>query len=161
MPAAGSGHGCAPSRFVMPLIMMFHGGGKTLEDLRELKGEISLRKLMDMDEMPASCTVGDWLRRTSSEKHGLIGLGNVNDHIVKEVLKRDQRTEYTLDQDATIIEVEKEAAKYSYKKEKGYHPFLGFIFECGMVMDDEFRDGNVPPGSGALESLKRCERKNA
>jgi len=159
MPAAGSGHSYTPSQFVMPLIMMFHGGGKTLEDLRELKGEISLRKLMDMDEMPASCTVGDWLRRTGSEKHGLSGLGKVNDHVVKQILKRDSRTEYTLDQDATIIEVEKDAAQYTYKKEKGYQPFVGFLSESGIVLDDEFRDGNVHPGSGALESLKRCDRK--
>jgi hypothetical protein len=159
MPAPGSGHGYAPSQFVMPLIVMLHGGGKTLEDLREIKGEISLRKLMKMDEMPASCTVGDWLRRTGNEKRGLTGLGKVNDHIVKEVLKRDRRTEYTLDQDATIIEVEKEAAQYTYKKEKGYQPFVSFLSECGMVPDAEFRDGNVHPGWGALESLERCVRK--
>jgi hypothetical protein len=159
MPAAGSGHGYQPSQFVMPLILMLHGGGKTLEDLRELKGEISLRKLLDLDEMPASCTVGDWLRRTGNEKHGLSGLGKVNDHIVKQVLKRDRRTEYTLDQDATIIEAEKDAAQYTYLKEKGYQPFVGFLYEGGMVLDDEFREGNVHPGSGALESLERCDKK--
>ena len=159
IPAAGSGHGYAPSQFVMPLILMLHGGGKTLEDLRELKGEISLRKLMDMDGMPASCTVGDWLRRTGSEKRGLSGLGKVNDHVVKQVLKRDSRTEYTLDQDATIIEVEKEAAQYTYKKEKGYQPFVSFLSESGIVLDDEFREGNVHPGSGSMESLKRCDQK--
>ena len=159
MPAAGSGHGYRPSQFVMPLILMLHGGGKTLEDLRELKGEISLRKLLELDEMPAACTVGDWLRRTGSEKHGLSGLGKVNDHLVKQVLKRARGTEYTLDQDATIIEAEKDAAQYTYLKEKGYQPFVGFLYECGMVLDDEFRDGNVSPGVGALESLKRCDQK--
>jgi hypothetical protein len=59
MPLAGSGHSYRPSQFVMPLILMLHGGGKALEDLREVKGEASLRKLMDMEDMPASCTVGD------------------------------------------------------------------------------------------------------
>jgi hypothetical protein len=159
MPVAGSGHGYTPSQFVMPLILMLHGGGKTLEDLRELKGEISLRKLMEMQEMPASCTVGDWLRRMGNEKRGLSGLGKVNDQVVKQVLKRDSRTEYTLDQDATIIEAEKDAAQYTYLKEKGYQPFAGFLYECGMVLDDEFRDGNVNPGAGAVESLKRCDQK--
>lgn len=159
MPAAGSGHSYRPSQFVMPLILMLHGGGKTLEDLRELKGEINLRKLLEIEEMPAACTVGDWLRRMGSEKRGLSGLGKVNEHLVKQVLKRDRRTEYTLDQDATIIEAEKDAAQYTYLKEKGYQPFVGFLYECGMVLDDEFRDGNVSPGTGALESLKRCDQK--
>jgi hypothetical protein len=158
MPAAGSGHGYRPSRFVMPLIMMFHGGGKTLEDLRELKGEVSLRKLLEMDEMPASCTVGDWLRRTAGERNGLSGLGRVNDQVVNQILKRDKQKEYILDQDATIIEVEKEAAQYTYKKEKGYQPFVSFL-SGGIILDDEFRDGNVHPGSGALASLQRCVQK--
>ena len=45
LPPAGSGHGYRPSQFVMPLILMLHGGGKTLEDLREIKGEILRRAI--------------------------------------------------------------------------------------------------------------------
>lgn len=159
LPLAGSGHSYRPSRFVMPLIIMFHGGGKKLEDLRELRGEISLCQLMGMEQMPAACTVGDWLRRMGENSRGLSGLGKVNAHVVKRVLKRDPRTAYTLDQDATIIESEKYEAQYTYKKEKGYQPFVAFLYELGIIMDDEFRDGNVPAGSGALESLKRCDKK--
>jgi len=159
LPLAGSGHSYKPSRFALPLMLMFHGGGKKLEDLRELRGEISLRKLMDMEEMPSSCTVGDWLRRMGENGRGLTGLGRVNAHLVKKVLKKDLRTEYTLDHDATIIESEKYEAKYTYKKEKGYQPFLGCLYEPGVILDDEFRDGNVPAGFGALESMKRCDKK--
>jgi hypothetical protein len=159
LPLAGSGHSYRPSRFVMPLIIMLHGGGKKLEDLRELRGEISLCKLMDLEKMPAACTVGDWLRRMGENSRGLSGLGKVNAHLVKKVLKKDPRMEYTLDQDATIIESEKYEAKYTYKKEKGYQPFLSCLFELGLVLDDDFRDGNVPAGSGALESMIRCDKK--
>lgn len=159
LPLAGSGHSYKPSRFVLPLILMFHGGGKKLEDLRELKGEISLRKLMDMEEMPASCTIGDWLRRMGENGRGITGLDRVNAHVVKKVLNKAPRTEYTLDHDATIIESEKYEAQYTYKKEKGYQPFLGCLYEPGMILDDEFRDGNVPAGFGALGSMKRCDKK--
>jgi len=159
LPSAGSGHSFTPSQFVMPLILMLHGGGKTLEDLREIKGELSLRKLMEMEEMPASCTVGDWLRRMGRDGRGILGLGRVNDHLVKKILKKDPRTEYTLDHDATIIETEKEEAQYTYKKEKGYQPLLGFLYELDTILDDEFRDGDVPAGFGALESLIRCNQK--
>jgi hypothetical protein len=71
-------------------------------------------------------------------------------------LKRDKRTEYTLDTDATVIESEKEEARWTYKKEKGYQPLLGFIFELGSVLGDEFRDGNIPAGAGAGEFLEAC-----
>ena len=158
LPPAGSGRGYRPSLFVMPLIIMFHGGGRALEDLRELRGEVSLRELMDMEELPAACTVGDWLRRTGENRRGLSGLRKVNAHLVKRVLKKDTRTQYTLDQDATIIESQKYEARYTYRKEKGYQPFLSFLSEIGMILDDEFRDGNIPAGFGALVVLKRCDR---
>jgi hypothetical protein len=157
LPLPGSGRGYRPSKFVIPLILMFHGGGEKLEDLREVKGEVSLRELTEMDEFPASCTVGDWLRRMGENGKGLQGLARVNKHLVTQVLIRDGRKEYTLDNDATIIKSEKEEAKWTYKKEKGYQPLLGFLSELGFVLADEFRDGNVPAGARALEFLKYCE----
>jgi hypothetical protein len=116
LPGPGSGHSYKPSQFVIPQVLMIHGGGKELEDLREIKGEISLRKLLEMNELAASCTVGDWLRRMGKDGRGLLGLGKVNHHAVGEVLGRDSRTEYTLDVDATIIEAEKAKAGWTYQK---------------------------------------------
>ena len=158
LPAPGSGHGYRPSKFVMPLLLMLHGGGKKLEDLREIKGEVSLTKLLGMKEMPASTTIGDWLRRMGEDGEGLEGLGRVNKHEVGEVLRRDARTEYTLDVDATVIEADKEEARWTYKKEKGYQPVLGFLFDLGLIIADEFRDGNVPAQAGAVEFLGLCQR---
>ena len=37
LPKPGSSRGYKPSAFIMPLILMFHGGGKKLEDFREIK----------------------------------------------------------------------------------------------------------------------------
>jgi len=156
LPPPGSGHAYKPSQFVMPLILMLHGGGKKLEDLREIKAEVSLRELLGLKELPASCTVGDWLRRMGWDGRGLWGLGRVNNHVVAEVLKRDWRSEYTLDSDTSVIEAEKAEAQWSYQKEKGYQPLLGFLFELGLVLGDEFRNGNVPAGARAVEFLDFC-----
>ena len=158
LPPPGSGHGYKPSQFVMPLVLMLHGGGKKLENLRGIKGEASLRELLEMKELPASCTVGDWLRRMGKDGRGLWGLGKVNRHEVAEVLRRNSRTEYTLDSDATVIEAEKAEAQWTYKKEKGYQPHLGFLFESGLALGDEFREGNVPAGARAVEFLDSCRR---
>ncbi len=152
----GSGHGYKPSQFVMPLVIMLHGGGKKLEDLREIKAEVSLRELLGMKGVPASRTVGDWLRRMGKDGRGLWGLGKVNRYEVTEVLRRDNRTEYTLDTDATLIEAAKADARWSYQKEKGYQPLLGFLFELGLALGDEFRNGNVPAGVRAVEFLEFC-----
>jgi len=34
---------------------------------------------------------------------------------------------------------------------------LGFLFELGLGLADEFRDGNMPAGAGAVEFLRRCQ----
>ena len=73
VPSPGSGRGYRASEFVMPMLLMFHGGGKKLEDLREIKGEASLRELLDMKRLPAACTIGDWLRRMGQDGRGLEG----------------------------------------------------------------------------------------
>ena len=156
LPRPGSGRGYRPSQFVMPLILMLHGGGKKLEDLREIKGETSLRELLEIESLPASCTIGDWLRRMGEGGKGLYALGKVNRHLVREVIKRDKRNSYTLDVDATVIEAEKREAKVTYKGEKGYPPQIGFLFETGLVLEDEFREGNVPASANAVSFLEKC-----
>lgn len=156
LPKPGSGRGYKSSQFVMPLILMFHGGGKKLEDLREIKGELSLTELLGIENLPASCTIGDWLRRNGEDGKGLLGLGKVNHHLVKEIMLRDKRSSYTLDVDATIIESEKEEAKVTYKGEKGYQPQIGFLFEAGLILEDEFRDGNIPARAGAVSFIDNC-----
>lgn len=159
LPGPGSGRGYKPSEFVIPMILMLHGGGKKLDDLREIEGEVNLRHLLRVNGLPASCTNGDWLRRMGQDGLGLTGLERVNNHMVIEGLRRDKRKGYTLDVDAVVIESEKMEAQWTYKKEKGYQPLLGFLFELGLAIKDEFRDGNVPAGSGIAEFLKSCCEK--
>ena len=119
LPAAGSGHSYKPSAFVMPLVVMLHGGGKKLEDLREIREEEALREVLQINEIPASSTTGDWLRRMGEHEKGLPGLGKVRQHLVNDALKRDSRKGYTLDCDDSIIEAEKYEGQWTFKKEKG------------------------------------------
>jgi len=167
LPLPGSGRGLPPSAYVMPLLMMLHGGGRALEDLRELRAEVSLRKLLKMKHLPASSTVGDWLRRMGKDGRGLEGLDKVNSHLVKQVLVSKGGNEHTLDLDGTIIEAEKAQAQWTYKKVRGYQPLIGFLQGRegkegevrGLIIGDEFRDGNVPSGAKAVAFLERCRQK--
>src|SRR5512136_2311718 len=63
LPAPGSNRGFNPSVIVDRLVLMLQGGGKSLEDLRELRNEDGLMKLLGHNEIPEPDTVGDWLRR--------------------------------------------------------------------------------------------------
>jgi hypothetical protein len=60
-----------------------------------------------------------------------------------------------LDQDATFINTNTKNALYNYLGEKSYEAFNTYCPEYDMVAGTQFRDGNVPPGYGQLEELKR------
>jgi hypothetical protein len=141
---------------------MLQGGGKSLEDLRELKNEEGLMKLIGQDQIPESDTVGDWLRRMGDPKtgqRGLRGLDQVRDKINERILKRDGMKAYTLDADATEIVGEKADAVYTYNGNKGYMPMVGFLYETPVCLCDEFREGNVAPAFGQKEFYLECKRR--
>jgi len=155
LPAPGSGAGYVPSSYVVPLLLMLHGGGRALEDLREIRSDVPLRDLVGLDEIPSPDAVGDWLRRMGSGG-GLSGLGEANVELVGRMLAREDRSDYTLDIDATLIEAEKRDAAFTYKGFKGYAPMVGHLAENGLVLHDEFRTGNDSPGARNLEFLRAC-----
>jgi hypothetical protein len=162
LPGPGSNRGFDASVIVDSLVLMLQGGGRSLEDLRELRNEEGLRKLVGRDEIPEPDTVGDWLRRMGDVKGGQIGLrglDKVRDKINERILKRDGMRQYTLDADATEIVGEKADALFTYHGNKGYMPMLGFLYETPVCLYDEFREGNVPPASGQKEFYLESKRR--
>jgi hypothetical protein len=158
LPGPGSGAGYKNSEYVFPLTMMLNGGGRSLEDLREIRNDEGLREILPLQSIPSSDAMGDWLRRTGNNG-GLAGLGKVNRRFLKRGLKRDGLKGYTLDIDATGIEAEKALAKMTYKGYQGYMPMVGHLAENGLILGDEFREGNESPGSRNFEFIKYCERQ--
>lgn len=156
LPAPGSGAGYRASEHVFPLLLMLNGGGRTLEDTREIREDWGLREVLGLQQMPSADATGHWLRR-SGENGALEALGEVNRKLLKRALKRDRHKDYTLDIDATGIEAEKEAAKMTYKGFKGYMPMVGHLAENGLIVAEEFREGNASPKARNLEFLKHCE----
>jgi hypothetical protein len=65
-----SNRGFDPSVIVDSMVLMLQGGGRSLEDLRELKQEEGLMGLIGRDEIPKPDTVGDWLRRMGDPSRG-------------------------------------------------------------------------------------------
>ncbi|RPJ09954.1 MAG: IS1380 family transposase [Deltaproteobacteria bacterium] len=162
LPPPGSNRGFDPSVIVDGVVLMLQGGGRSLEDLRELKNEEGLMKLIGQDEIPEPDTVGDWLRRMGDPKCGgvgLKGLDQVRDKINGRILKRDGRRVYTLDADATEIIGEKADALYTYNANKGYMPMLGYLYETPVCIYDEFREGNVSPQSGQKAFYLECKKR--
>ena len=163
VPGPGSNRGYAPSVFVDRLILMLQAGGRSLEDLRALRREAGLMRLLDRAALPDPDTLGDWLRRMgapTTRQAGLVGLGQVRDVLNARLLRRDGHETDTLDVDATLIEGEKRDAHWSYLGARGYMPLLGVLFETPVCLGDEFREGNVSPGAGHRACKARMPKGN-
>jgi Transposase DDE domain group 1 len=162
LPGPGSNRGFDPSVIVDSLVLMLQGGGRSLEDLRELKNEEGLMRLMGRDEIPEPDTLGDWLRRMGDPKTGQLGLEGLNrvrDKLNERILKKDGVKGYTLDADATEIMGEKADALFTYHGNKGYMPMVGFLYETPVCVYDEFREGNVAPAFGQKEFYLQCKQR--
>ena len=158
LPKPGSGAGYNPSEYIFPLILMLNGGGRSLEDTRQIRADEGLREILPLERIPSSDAFGDWLRGMGVSG-GLYGLDKVNRRLLKRGMKYDGIKGYTLDIDATGIEAEKQSAKMSYKGFKGYMPIVGHIAENALVLGDEFREGNVAPATRNLAFIKYCIRQ--
>jgi hypothetical protein len=158
LPKPGSGAGYNPSAYTFPLILMLNGGGRSLEDIRQIRVDEGLREILPLKRIPSSDAFGDWLR-SMGINGGLYGLEKVNQILLKRGMKYDGIKGYTLDIDATGIVAEKQSAKMTYKGFKGYMPIVGHIAENGLVLGDEFREGNVTPAARNLAFVKYCVRQ--
>jgi hypothetical protein len=158
LPKPGSGAGYKPSEYIFPLILMLNGGGRSLEDTRQIRMDEGLREILPLERIPSSDAFGDWLRNMGSTG-GLSALERVNRKLLKRGMKYDGIKGYTLDIDATGIEAEKQTAKMTYKGFKGYMPIVGHLAENGLVLGDEFRQGNVAPAARNRAFIKHCVRQ--
>ena len=104
LPRPGSGAGYLNSEYVLPVMLMLNGGGRSLEDMREISSDEGLREILPLQRIPSSDAIGDWLRRTGGNG-ALEGLEKVNRRFLKRGLKHDGVKSYTLDIDATGIEI--------------------------------------------------------
>lgn len=153
----GSNRGYEAWSYIEPLLLMLEGGGRHIEDLREIRDDETLRRLIGLRRMPSLSTFGDWMVR-SGATGGVEAMRGISEEVAGRIWKRLATEGYTLDVDATVIEAEKQEAQWTYKKVRGYQPILGFLAENGVCLTHEFREGNVAAQSGALRFLKRCLR---
>jgi len=151
----GSNIGYKSSEYLLPLLLKFHGGGRHLEDIRELKSDKALIDLLEMEHISSSAALGSWLYKHGNN-NGQEYLSMINRRVLSTALSSESLEEYTLDIDATEIISGKRTASYSYKKNKGYMPIVGHLAENGMIVGSEFRSGNTSPSTRNYEFMLNC-----
>ena len=147
-----SNRGFKPSTFINSLVLMHHEGGIRLDDLKHIKKDTAITKLLGLKNIPQPDSVGDWLRRHG--ENGVKSIAKINSELCKIALKGT--TGVTLDIDASEIESNKQEAKKTYKHHHGYMPMIGHIAEINHVIETDFRAGNISPKTKNLEFIQKC-----
>ena len=152
MPAKQRNRGLANSAAVFDLMCIPLSGAECIEDLDQLRKDKGLERLLGRSVM-ASRTAHDFLRRIRYD--GLEALGTARRRLVRRMAQQTGVTMATLDCDASLFRSSGRNARMSYKGERGYMPVLAFWEELGVVVHDDFRNGNASPGSDALAFVQQ------
>ncbi len=155
---------------VESLLALWAAGGERTEDLDQFREDKALALLLGY-ALPAAQTARDFLAQfhaddlpllqagrasVPGESAALRGLAVANGELVLDLQARRPVKTATLDVDATIIHCDKRAARRTYDGHKGYQPVLALWAEQDVIVADEFRDGNVPAGSGNWRVIERA-----
>ena len=160
LPAKKSAKGLGQGQFVEAFVLLSALGGDCLDDFDGLRRDHGLAALLGY-HLPAASTARQWLDRFHEaalvagrpqqgsfiplESAPLAGLGAVVQHTVRAYVSAVQPgAPVTLDVDAHLVESSKQSALPTYEGFRGYQPLLVQWAETGLVLADEFRDGNVP-----------------
>lgn len=157
LPKPGSNRGFPTWKYIYLLCLMFLGGGRHIEDIREVTSDRGLMKVLNMKNVPSYSTLGDWLRRLGTE--GSNGLKDVNKDLFKLLTRKSniKTKDLTLWLDTTVIESGKYGAAMTYKGYPGYNPHIGVIQEFKYILNYKFRDGNKSPSGGVNDFFKDTE----
>jgi hypothetical protein len=163
--------------FVESFVILHAAGGEYVDDFEHLRQDSGLAEMIG-HELPSPRAALEFLYAFHEEEKiaqaqqrrlpgqiayipeetaPLEGLGRVNRDLVQCFGERapDQRLA-TVDQDATIIESHKQQALPTYEGMRGYQPMLAVWAETGLVLADQFRDGNVPAQMEPREVAQRA-----
>jgi len=165
--------GWSENELIEAIIGIVVSGGEHMEDVQILQNDQALQSLIekrcsDFDgekkrnlprALPSAKALERFLKRFDSglkkpegvdawvpeENRHLKSLLRVNREVTKKLIQLSGISTAAIENDATAVFSHKENALGTYKGGRGYMPVLGSIAELGIIINDEFRDGNVPP----------------
>lgn len=170
LPPKKSGKGLGQDQMVESFVLLSALGGDCVDDFDGLRRDYGLRALVGYF-LPSAPTARQWLDRFHEEElvaqrplqgsfippesRWLAGLRAVVRQTVRAYLATHSLSGggpvVTLDVDAHLVESAKRTALPTYEGFRGYQPLLVQWAETGLVLADEFRDGNVPASRNIRE----------
>lgn len=162
-----SSKGLTSGQTVESFVLLSALGGDCIDDMEHLREDLALATMLGYTP-PAVETARQWLDKFHNEElmmgrplqgsflppesQPLVGLKEVNRRVIwAYVAAMNPGLELTIDVDAHLVETNKSNALYCYDGYKAFQPIVAGWAETGLVLVDEFREGNVP----ASKDIKR------
>ena len=161
--------GYKDSDHVLSMVTMQVLGGNAIDDLEILKQ--NLETTFSPFKIPSPTAARSFMSNFHNEEEAekqvqgrsyipqmnenLAGFNAIHTHIFNQAYRFNPLKKITLDQDATFIPTSSKNALINYKGDKSYEPFNTYCPEYDIIVGTQFRDGNVHPGYGQFEELKR------
>ena len=167
LPDKKSPKGLGQGQFVESIVILSALGGDCIDDFDRLRLDRGLESMLGY-KLPAASTARQWLDLFHDgtllqdrpmqgsfipmESSRLAALGVVSQRVTHGyVAAVKPANSVTLDVDAHLVESSKSAAFHTYEGFRGYQPLLVTWAETGLIVADQFRDGNVPASKGIKE----------
>ena len=162
LPAKKSSKGLKAGQTVESFVLLSALGGENVEDMQHLRDDMGLTEILGY-QAPAPETARQWLDKFHDESlmvkkslqgtfippesAGLAGLREMNKRVVQSyITSLKPGLEVTLDVDTQLVETYKADAQYCYEHYKAFQAMKVVWAETMLVVNDEFRDGNVSVG---------------
>ncbi len=163
LPKKKTAKGLSQGEMTESFVLLSALGGECIEDMEKLRQDKGLEAMLGY-QIPAAETARQWLDKFHNEEAmsgqpqqgafipvesaPLAGLREpIRQVIWSYIEKMKPRQEVTLDVDAHLVETSKANAFYSYNGKKAFQPIEVEWAETGLVLAEEFRQGNVLAGT--------------
>ena len=162
LPRKKTSKGLSQGQMTESFVLLSALGGECIEDMERLRQDKGLEAMLGY-QIPAPETARQWLDKFHSEElmfgqrqqgafipaesAPLAGLREPNRQVIWSYIeKMKPGHEITLDVDAHLVETSKANAFYCYDGRKAFQPIEVEWAETGLVLAEEFRQGNVLAG---------------
>jgi hypothetical protein len=163
--------GLSDAQWAEVVTVLLMAGGRAVEDVDSLKADTGLSRVWPIIQQATTRSLLNYLyrfhdphepaarqgkARIRSETKALKGLGKVNVELIDQVQRLSPEAEATIDVDASVHASHKREALWTYDGVRGYQPVIAYWAEQGMIVADQFRDGNVPAAMGNVAVVKQA-----
>jgi len=155
--------GLSDAQWAEVTTMLLMAGGRSVDDVESLKADTGLNRLWSIIGQASPRSLLNYLHRfhdpeqaaarqgkarIGRESKELKGLGKVNTKLIGHIQHQAPEEVATIDIDASVHESHKKEALWTYEGVRGYQPVIAYWAEQGLILTDQFRDGNVPAAMG-------------